>query len=554
MFCYQCEQTKRNHTADGIFMGCADTKGSCGKDATTADLQDLLVYLIQGIAYYQYQFAPTQGIDKKAAEFILYGLFTTLTNVNFNATRFSSLIQNAKELRDQLAEKSGGVKPSDAPNTPLTLVPQSDVEGLLAQAKIARVNAQQDTVGADVIGLRTLILYGLKGVAAYAYHAFMLGYQKDEIHLEMARLLSELMSESVDLNGLLKEALAVGELNLQVMALLEQANTEQFGTQQVTPVRTTPVAGKAILMSGHDLHDLKLLLEQTQGKNINVYTHGEMLPAHAYPQLKAYPHLVGNYGSAWQNQQQEFAAFPGPIVMTSNCIIEPQASYRQRLFTSGPVGWAGIRHVADGDFSAAIQIAQAMPGFKTSEVEKTITVGFGKHTVLGVADAVINAVQQGAIKHFFLIGGCDGAVPGRNYYTELAEKTPHDTVILTLGCGKYRFNQLDFGSIGGIPRLLDVGQCNDAYAAIEIAKALAGAFHCGVNDLPLSFMVSWFEQKATAVLLSLLALNVQNIHLGPSLPAYLTPNLIAILQEKFSLKANGNAEDDLAMALSPKAA
>lgn len=554
MFCYQCEQTKRNHTPDGVLMGCADTKGSCGKDATTADLQDLLVYLLQGIAYYQHQLASTQAIDKKAAEFILYGLFTTLTNVNFNATRFSALIHNAKELRDELAKKVDGLKTDNHPNSPLNIVPKPDLEGLLEQALIARVNAQQDTVGADVIGLRTLILYGLKGVAAYAYHAFMLGYQKDEIHLEMARLLSYLMSEPVDLNSLLKEALAVGELNLQVMALLEQANTERFGTQQVTTVRTTPVAGKAILISGHDLHDLKLLLEQTQGKNINVYTHGEMLPAHAYPQLKAYPHLVGNYGGAWQNQQQEFAVFPGPIVMTSNCIIEPQAGYRQRLFTAGPVGWAGIRHVADGDFSAAIQVAQAMPGFKTTEEEKNITVGFGKHTVLGVADTVINAVKQGDIKHFFLIGGCDGAVPGRNYYTELAEKTPNDTIILTLGCGKYRFNQRDFGTIGGIPRLLDVGQCNDAYAAIEIAKALAGAFNCSVNDLPLSLMVSWFEQKATAVLLSLLALNVQNIHLGPSLPAYLTPNLIAILQEKFSLRANGNAEDDLAMALAPKAA
>jgi hydroxylamine reductase len=309
------------------------------------------------------------------------------------------------------------------------------------------------------------------------------------------------------------------------------------------------VAGKAILVSGHDLHDLHQILEQTAGKNINVYTHGEMLPAHAYTKLKAYPHLVGNFGGAWQSQQQEFAEFPGAIVVTSNCLIEPQSSYRQRIFTSGPVGWPGIRHIQEGQFAPVIQAAQALPGFKDTAPEATITVGFGRHVLLNAAETVVNAVKQGVIKRFFLIGGCDGAVPGRNYYTELAEQTPPNTVIMTLGCGKYRFNKHDFGTVGGLPRLLDLGQCNDSYVAIEIAKALAGAFNCGVNDLPLSLMVSWFEQKATAVFLSLLALNIQNIHLGPTLPVYLTPNLLAVLQQRFAVKANQTPELDLAAAL-----
>lgn len=551
MFCYQCEQTKRN-TADvnNIILGCASKQGSCGKDETTSDLQDLLILITQAIAQYQTALAATKGIDRQAAEFTLYSLFTTLTNVNFNAARFGTLIQEAAQIRDRLRAELADDSRISLVFAGTTLVPASTVEGMLEQAKFASVTAQQDSVGADVIGLRVLILYGLKGVAAYAYHALMLNHQSDEVHLEMARLLNYLTSQPTDLEDLLQKALEVGQLNLKVMALLDQANTESFGAQQVTQVRTTPIEGKAILVSGHDLHDLKVLLEQTQGKGINVYTHGEMLPAHAYPQLKAYPHLVGNYGSAWQNQQQEFAAFPGPIVMTSNCIIEPQASYRQRIFTAGPVGWAGLRHIQNGNFAPVIQVAQAMSGFKTTEPEQVVTVGFGRHTLFGAAETVINAVKQGAIKHFFLIGGCDGAVPGRNYYTELAEQTPADTVVMTLGCGKYRFNKHEFGTIGGLPRLLDIGQCNDAYSAIEIAKALAGAFNCSVNELPLSLMISWFEQKATAVLLSLLALNVQNIHLGPTLPVYLTPNLLAILQERFKLKANSTASADLAAALS----
>jgi hydroxylamine reductase len=470
--------------------------------------------------------------------------------VNFNASHFNLLIQEATQLRDRLkTEYEAATTTPDKLSGPATFVPATTLENLLKQAAITSVKADEKVVGSDVIGLRVLILYGLKGVAAYAYHAWVLGFKKDAINLEMARLLDYLTTNPTDIEDLLQQALAVGQLNLQVMELLEKANTDSFGAQAVTPVRITPVAGKAILVSGHDLHDLHQILEQTAGKNINVYTHGEMLPAHAYTKLKAYPHLVGNFGGAWQNQQQEFAEFPGAIVVTSNCLIEPQSSYRQRIFTSGPVGWPGIRHIQGVDFAPVIQAAQALPGFKETAPETNITVGFGRHVLLNAAETVVNAVKQGVIKRFFLIGGCDGAVPGRNYYTELAEQTPPNTVIMTLGCGKYRFNKHDFGTVGGLPRLLDLGQCNDSYVAIEIAKALAGAFNCGVNDLPLSLMVSWFEQKATAVFLSLLALNIQNIHLGPTLPVYITPNLLAVLQQRFAVKANQTPELDLAAAL-----
>lgn len=547
MFCIQCEQTQTN----GNVLGCVTQQGSCGKTANTADLQDILVYLIQGIAQYHHRL---NTVDQTAAEFTLYGLFTTLTNVNFNATQFVSLINQAAQLRDRLQaqyEQACAAK-GETPeilSKAAQFIPASGVNELLTQAKVACLNADAATVGEDVIGLRVLILYGLKGVAAYAYHAWMLGFKSDEVSAELARLLDYLATNPTDIEALFAQALAVGELNLTVMALLDQANTESFGGQEVSSVRTTPIEGKAILVSGHDLHDLQQLLEQTQDHGVNVYTHGEMLPAHAYPKLKAYPHLIGNYGGAWQNQQQEFADFPGPIVMTSNCLIEPKPAYRQRLFTCGPVGWQGIRAIQDENFAPVLQVAKAMPGFKETAAEKRITTGFGRHTLFNAAGAVVEAIKQGAVKHLFLIGGCDGAVPGRNYYTELAEQTPKDTVILTLGCGKYRFNQLDLGTIGDLPRVLDVGQCNDAYSAIEIAKALANVFNCSVNDLPLSLMVSWFEQKATAVFLSLLALDVHNIHLGPTLPVYLTPNLLAVLQTRYGVKANQTAAADIQAAL-----
>ena len=394
-----------------------------------------------------------------------------------------------------------------------------------------------------------LILYGMKGVCAYSHHARVLGYRDADIDAGIESMLDYLASEPTDIEDLLAQALAAGELNLKVMALLDQANNGTFGDQEIGTVRVTPVAGKALLVSGHDLHDLQQILEQTAGQGINVYTHGEMLPAHAYPGLKKYPHLVGNYGGAWQDQQREFAEFPGPIVLTSNCLIEPGKSYRNRIFTTGPVGWPGVRHIDNGNYAPVVQAAKAMPGFKQDAPAQTVTVGFGHDTVLGLADKVVDAVKSGAIKHFFVIGGCDGAKPGRNYYTELADQTPDDTVMLTLGCAKYRFNKHAYGDIGGIPRLLDMGQCNDAHSALKVAGALANAFECGVDELPLSLMISWFEQKATAVLLSLLAAGVKGIHLGPSLPVYLTPNLLTVLQERFDLRVNNTPEQDLATAL-----
>lgn len=550
MFCYQCEQTQRSDTA----TGCASQRGNCGKDATTADLQDLLVHATKGIAQFAKRARALGQPDREADRFILYALFTTLTNVNFNATRFVGLLHEAAKLRDaararyEAAALAAGQKPDNVTG-PATWQPAADQAGLLQQAASVGINAGIDEVGADVIGLRSLILYGLKGVAAYAHHAQVLGQEREDVYTGIEDALDYLAQDPADVPLLLQKALAIGTLNLTVMEMLDAANTGTFGAQQPTPVRVTPVKGKAILVSGHDLGDLAALLEQTKDKGINVYTHGEMLPAHAYPKLKAYPHLVGNYGGAWQDQQLDFANFPGPILMTSNCIIEPLPAYRQRIFTAGPVGWPGVRHIEHHQFAPLIQAAQALPGYKEDVPEKTLTVGFGRDAVLGVAGPVIDAVKSGAIKHFFLIGGCDGAVPGRNYYTEFAEQAPQDTVVLTLGCNKYRFNQHDFGDIGGIPRLLDIGQCNDTYSAIKIASALAEAFECGVNDLPLSLIISWFEQKAAAVLLTLLALGIRNIRLGPTLPAFLTPNLVQVLVDQFALKPVGEAKADIQAAL-----
>ncbi|MGD7035921.1 hydroxylamine reductase [Methylotuvimicrobium buryatense] len=550
MFCYQCEQTTRSETGSG----CQEVKGVCGKDETTADLQDLMIYGLQGIAQYATRLRKLGEAQPKADEFMLYALFTTLTNVNFNANRFAQLIKETAQWRDQLkshyqelaAQQGEAVEDLGGP---AQWQPAGTMPGLLIQAKEAAINVELAQVGEDIIGLRAMLLYGIKGAAAYAYHALMLGYRDDDIYAGFEQALEFLATHPTDADALLAWALRIGELNYRVMAMLDAANTGSFGAQQPGTVNLAPVKGKAILVSGHDLHDLAQLLEQTQGLGINVYTHGEMLPAHAYPKLKAYPHLSGNYGSAWQNQHNDFTAFPGPILMTSNCLVEPAHAYRQRIFTAGPVGWPGVRHIQNGDFAPVIAAAHALPGFTKDEPEHLINVGFGRDAVMGVADKVIDAVKTGAIQHFFLIGGCDGAAPGRNYFTEVAEQAPDDSVILTLGCGKYRFNSHDFGAIGGIPRLLDMGQCNDAYSAIQVASALAKAFDCGVNDLPLSMMISWFEQKAVAVLLTLLALGIRGIRLGPTLPAFLTPALLAKLSEAFDLKATGTATDDIRDAL-----
>lgn len=552
MFCFQCEQTDRS----GDFPGCAGPLGNCGKTPETADLQDLLIYAVKGIAQYATRARALGAADDKAAEFILYSMFTTLTNVNFNATRFAGLLHEAAAIRDRVraqyleAAHARGLEP-DTLAGPAQWEPAADMDGLTEQAKAVGVNAGLDVAGPDVIGLRALNLYGLKGVCAYAYHAHVLGQTSAEVLGGVEEELAYLAGDPADAADLLNHALGLGTLNLSVMKLLDTANTGTYGTPQPTSVRITPVAGKAILVSGHDLGDLAALLEQTKDSGVNIYTHGELLPAHGYPLLKAYPHLAGNFGGAWQDQQRDFAAFPGPIVMTSNCIIEPHASYRRRIFTSGPVGWPGVRHIADHDYSQVIQAAKAMPGFKEDEPGESITVGFGRDAVLSVADKVISAVKQGDISHFFLVGGCDGPTPGRDYYGDFARSAPDDAVVMTLGCAKYRFNKDDFGDIGGIPRLLDIGQCNDTYSAITIASALADAFGCGINDLPLTLAVSWLEQKAVAVLLTLLALGVRDIHLGPSLPGFLTQPVIQQLVDGFGLRPIGDPQQDMALALQP---
>ncbi|CAM2182837.1 protein S-nitrosylase [Paraburkholderia sacchari] len=555
MFCYQCEQTDRSSATPG----CASAKGNCGKDATTADLQDLLIHAVKGIAQYNALARSVGCADREADRFILYAMFTTLTNVNFNAARFVGMLREAAQHRDRVkqAYETQAIAQGLAvrePAGPARWQPSANIAELQAQAKLVGVNAGLDTLGADIVGLRALVLYGLKGVCAYAHHARVLGYESEEVYAGVEAALEFLAREPEQANELLEHALALGRLNLKVMELLDAANTGRFGNQQPTAVRMTPVAGKAILVSGHDLGDLEALLEATRDSGVQIYTHGEMLPAHAYPKLKAYSHLAGNYGGAWQDQQADFANFPGPVLMTSNCLIEPLPQYRQRVFTTGPVGWPGVRHLEHGAYAPLVQAALALPGFHETAPEETVTIGFARHTVLGVADKVIDAVKAGQIRHFFLIGGCDGAAPGRNYYTEFAEAAPDDTVVMTLGCNKYRFNRHAFGDIGGIPRLLDLGQCNDSYSAIRIAVALADAFECGVNDLPLSLVISWFEQKAAAVLLTLLALGIRNIRLGPTLPAFLSPGVLQILVDQFGIQPIGDAHADLAAALERKAA
>ncbi len=557
MFCYQCEQTDRTPQPDRpnlLSFGCAATKGNCGKDATTAALQDVLVEVNLGIGQYAQKLRELGSPDPRFAAHASFDLFTTLTNVNFNATRFMSLIAEAVGVRDEAksayeaAARAAGVEPETLTGA-AQFIPATKISEVVAQAATVGVDVGLDVLGADIVGLRNLNLYGLKGVCAYAHHAHALGYRTDDTDAGIENGLAFLGAGPTEADALLGEALELGKVNFTVMEMLDAANTGSFGDPVPTPVRVTPVVGKAVLVSGHDLHDLAAVLEATAGTGINVYTHGELLPAHGYPELHKHSHLAGNYGGAWQDQQRDFTAFPGPIVMTSNCLIEPQPAYRNRIFTTGPVGWPGIRHVDCADLSLVVKAAQSLPGFTEEVPAETVTTGFGHNAVLSVADTVIEAVKAGDISRFLLIGGCDGAAPGRNYYTDVADHAPSDTVLMTLGCNKYRFNSHEFGEIGGIPRLLDVGQCNDSYSAIRIALALADAFDCGVNDLPLSLFVSWFEQKAAAVLLTLLSLGIRNIRLGPTLPAFLTPAVVDILVEKFALKPIGDPAEDLAAAM-----
>jgi hydroxylamine reductase len=518
--------------------------GVCGKDPESAALQDLLIHGLKGLS----MFVHRAGVrDAELDRFVVEALFTTITNVNFDVQRLSNLARRLETLRDRAVElyaatcDRAGEKTEDL-GGPATwrLAPDE----LATQAQALGIKRRLEQRGGEITGLEELVLYGLKGMAAYADHALILGVEDESVYAFFHEVLSFLAEEQTA-DDLLAMALRVGEKNLKVMEMLDRGHTESFGHPRPTAVPVTARKGKAILVSGHDLKDLEALLEQTGGTGINVYTHGEMLPAHGYPGLKKYAHLAGNYGGAWQNQVTEFDAFPGPILMTTNCIQRPLESYRDRLFTCGLVAWPGVTHIEERDFSPVIEAALAAEGFSGEEPEQTIMVGFARNAVLDVADKVVEAVKTGAIRHFFLIGGCDGARPGRNYYTELAQAVPDDCVILTLACGKYRFNKLDFGDIGGIPRLLDVGQCNDAYSAVQIALALSEAFDTDVNSLPLTLVLSWYEQKAVAILLTLLHLGIRNIRIGPSLPAFLSAGVVGKLVEGFGLTPVSTPEADL---------
>jgi len=546
MFCYQCEQTSKG-------TGCTDF-ATCGKDEQTAVLQDLLMHATRGIAQYAHRARRLGAKDRAIDTFTIEALFTTVTNVNFDAVRIQGMIARAARILEKArhlyesACRNAGQSP-ETPAGPATWRPAQDLASLVQQGERVSHLSRRDRYGADLAGLQELLLYGLKGAAAYADHAMILGHESDEIYAFFHEALDYLTNEHPTVDALVGLCLRCGEVNLKVMELLDAAHTGAYGHPVPTAVRVEPVKGKAILVSGHDLKDLEELLKQTEGKGINVYTHGEMLPAHGYPKLKAYKQLVGNYGGAWQDQKDEFAAFPGAILMTTNCIQKPQPNYQNRIFTSGLVAWPGVKHIANRDFTPVIQAAMAAPGFAQDGPDKTILVGFGHNAVMSVAGQVVDAVKSGAVKHFFLVGGCDGAKTGRDYYTEFAESVPKDCMILTLACGKYRFNKLDFGAIGGIPRLLDIGQCNDAYSAIQIAVALSKAFNCGVNDLPLSLVLSWYEQKAVAILLTLLHLGIRNIRIGPSLPAFITPNVLQLLAQKYNLLPISTPEKDLAAIL-----
>lgn len=542
MFCYQCEQAAKG-------TGCTVT-GVCGKDPTASALQDLLVHAVKGISMYAHRARQLGAADREIDVFTVKALFATVTNVDFDPERLRDLLLQAAEVRDAaraLYEKAAHLtgEPVQELGGPAAWIPESDINGLVEQAAEVGIQRRIEGLGEDITGLQELLLYGLKGAAAYTDHAQILGVEDDSLYAGFHEALDFLTRPGHTVDQLLNMCLKAGEINLRAMELLDAANTGAYGHPEPTQVRIEPVRGKAILVSGHDLKDLEELLRQTEGKGINVYTHGEMLPAHGYPKLKAFKHLVGNYGGAWQDQAREFDAFPGAILMTTNCIQRPRDSYKDRIFTSGLVAWPGVRHIADRDFTPVIEAALAAPGFAEDGPDKTITVGFGRQAVLSAAETIIEAVKSGAIKHFFLVGGCDGAKPGRNYYTEFAQAAPPDTVILTLACGKYRFNKLEFGNIGGIPRLLDIGQCNDAYSAIKIASALAEAFGCGVNDLPLSLVLSWYEQKAVAILLTLLHLGIRNIRLGPSLPAFVTPPVLEVLVREFNIRPISTPEEDL---------
>lgn len=543
MFCYQCEQT-----AGG--KGCTKV-GVCTKTPEIAAMQDLLIYQLKGLSCYAVKLLEKgEKIDKSIVSFVEDALFMTLTNVNFDPEAHINMLKKSQKIKEELRQKVG----QESLNTPEALYNLSNSkEQILDDAKKAGVMYNQD-LNEDIRSVRETIKYGLKGIAAYAHQARFIKYSSNEVDEFYFKALASLTDDSLTLEDLIKWLMKTGEMSVKIMEVLDKANNEKYNSPSPKKVNVNIKKGPFIIVSGHDLRDLQMLLEQTEGKGINIYTHGEMLPSHGYPELNKYPHLVGNFGSAWQNQQKEFDSIPGCILMTTNCLMKPKDSYKDRIFSTSVVGFDGIKHITKDesgykDFSEIINKALELGGFEKDEEVKEILVGFGHKATLSHADAIINAVKEGKVKRFFLIGGCDGAKPGRNYYTEFAEKIPKDCIILTLACGKYRFNKLEFGEVAGLPRLLDVGQCNDAYSAVRIALALADAFNCGINDLPLSLIISWYEQKAVADLLALLSLGVKGIYLGPSLPAFLTPNVLQFLVDNFDIKPISTPDNDLKQIL-----
>ena len=526
MFCFQCEQTAG-------CTGCTGKAGVCGKTSDVAKLQDALTGALVGLARAS-DTAP--DVNEGTWRLMIEGLFTTVTNVSFNEKTIRELIDRVHEEKHRLVPDCACC---------------ASACGRTDDYDMAKLWSAQE----DIRSLKSLILFGVRGMAAYAHHAMVLGYTDEEVNRFFAKALF-VIGEDWGMEELLPVVMEVGEKNLKCMALLDKANTESYGTPVPVTVPLTVEKGPFIVITGHDLHDLKLLLEQTEGKGINIYTHGEMLPAHGYPELNKYSHLKGNFGTAWQNQQKEFASLPAPVLFTTNCLMPPKASYADRVFTTAMVSYPEMTHIGeDKDFTPIIEKALELGGYTEDKPftgingGSTVMTGFARGTVLGVADQVIEAVKSGAIRHFFLVAGCDGARPGRNYYTEFVKQTPADTVVLTLACGKYRFNDLDLGTIGGLPRLMDMGQCNDAYSAIQIAVALANAFGCGVNDLPLSMVLSWYEQKAVCILLTLLHLGIKNIRLGPTLPAFVSPNVLNYLVENFGIAPITTPEEDLKVLL-----
>lgn len=536
MFCFQCEQTAKG-------KGC-DKFGVCGKPPETAVLQDLLIYSLIGLSQAAL-LAGKAGIrDASTGPFLCKALFSTLTNVNFDPDRLAETVRKASDKKKDLLERMEKAGSSPELTGPLGFEPAADIGGLQAQGEKVAPNTFP-AANEDILSLKNILLIGIKGVAAYADHAHILGQSDQAVYSFIQEALAAIYNSSLKLEDALGLALKCGEINLRAMELLDAANTGRYGHPVPTAVPLGAKKGKALLVSGHDLKDLDDVLKQTEGKGIYVYTHGEMLPAHGYPGLKQYPHLYGHYGTAWQNQFKEFSAFPGAILMTTNCIQKPQEAYKGNIFTSGEVGWPGVTHISNGDFSAVVAKALELPGFTEDSDGRQVMTGFARNAVMGVADQVIEAVKGKAIRHFFLVAGCDGAKPGRNYYTQLVEQVPRDCIILTLACGKFRFFDKEMGTIGGIPRLLDIGQCNDAYSAVRIALALAKALGVGVNELPLSLVLSWYEQKAVAILLTLLALGIKNIRLGPSLPAFVSPNVLDVLVKNYGIKPITTPEEDL---------